>query len=962
MSLDRLHVEWVRQVVTACGGWNRRSRGALLAWARAEGIDDARLERLLTEALATPRRRTEARVPAAEPTRERSASTSVPRPRWWLAALAVVGLAASVWLLVRLAPRIESPRAPAKPAVAASPSAVETARTMPPAPVSFPTPPEIRAASAPAEPDRAAPLGQRPAGELSRMSVQAWREAFASTARAWPAMAPAARRTEIEALAAWLAGGGASDLAALRAAREQAQSGLDPGARMLADALDAMIAAQVAASPRVSSIVAADPAFASQGRVDASRALVAWASAQVPRLVADLGAVDARARWAGWLQAVGSLEGERERASLALGAIDALLRSDARLDGQGLAADALGSLLAGVPSRPDLPGFVEVRDAWAGWLRDARVSSARLWALGGIWRARGEAPDAWLLPGERDGAQARAALAERWSRLDAAAAEPAWKRLLAEWARPVAREPDARLDARIDDLVARVRLARRSESPSGALGALPVPARPVVATDARREPEVRWSRSLSDPSAEARQRALREMRTEAPDALAAADAAALAARAIGAQAREERSLAQEILQGPLADSAVMRDAVAREVAVCADPRLVSDFLERLLGVDLPASDAGALRAAALARLLRSPEAAGDASAATSRLAEEVQAWAELPDAGGARTDPAEPAWALADRACLEAGALRPPSAVQPLVAGIADRSRRLARLAPDGPRAFAAALALLCDARAAKLSVLHAARAEDLRRLADAASAARARAGDAVQQAAISLDAIAGMHLLVGGAPVPIQGPAPRDAAAPAESARAAARVELERAEGLLAGESVERRRLAGALRHAVALDPQVAGEAALAWAQSCDDPPERARHLEAAALLGDGAALPPPDALDAEDGLALAQLLAWSDRGQVDRLAPAKLPARSRAAAARLAAASGMSLEDLLSNLRQGGSDARARLAARLRAAALHGLDRRAAGWPGAFAAGEAGPLAEGDAAQPWRFTIPGG
>ncbi|MFM7808281.1 MAG: hypothetical protein ACKPEA_10200, partial [Planctomycetota bacterium] len=471
------------------------------------------------------------------------------------------------------------------------------------------------------------------------------------------------------------------------------------------------------------------------------------------------------------------------------------------------------------------------------------------------------------------------------------------------------------------------------------------------------------ARQLGDANAELRQRTMRELRAEAPESLATADAAALAARAIGAQAREERALAQEIVRGALAENAVMRNAVSREVALCADPRLVADFLERLIGEPMPLDDANALRARALAGLLRPSDSDRQAQAtllATKRLADEACAWCG-PSSGAPPRDPAEAAWKLARQTCAEAIASRPPAVVQPLASGLSDRSRRLERFAIDGPRGFAAALALLCDARAVRLSVQHASRAEDLRRLADGASAARSRAADAVQQAAISLEALAAMQLLVQGAPVPVAAPEPRAGETITEAARDAARVELERADALLAAPPVDRKRLVGALRHAISLDAAVAGEAALALAQGCDDDLARAGHLEAALMLGDGAALPPIDSLDEADGIALVQVLAWSERGQTDRLTASKLPERVRFALARFALACGSSTEDCLASLRQTGSAGCLRLGERLRAAALRALDPPAAGWLGAIAAGDSASLPEGDAAQPWRFTIPG-
>ena len=894
-------------------------------------------------------------APPSEPTRE--------RPRWWLSAASVAGLALSALLLARLAPRIGSAGPPMKVAqVPAASISTEPVRQLPPAPVSFPTPPRIEAAPSAVEHGEMPSLGTRPAGELSRPVMLGWRDAFVAMSTAWPAMEAQARASALASLASWMAAGGAADLGSLRALANEALAGMEPRARMLGEALDAMLLSQVAASPRLSSEVAADPAVVSASGIDAPHALERWASRQVAALAGGMDAPDARGRWSGWLQAVGAIDAPEARSALALGAIGAILRGNAHLDGQGIAADALGSLLAGVPSHPEQPGFAAVRDALAAWLRDPSIPSARLWALGGIWRAGSDPPDAWLLPGERDGPQARAALAGRWSQLSAAAPTPVWKPLLEQLGRVAPRPAEARLEARLDDLASRLRLLRRAESSEAP------PAEALVEPDAAigptPAPESRWARQLSEVAADTRQRALREMRAEAPEALAPADAAALAARALGAASRDERTLAQEVVHGSLAANAAMREALAHEVALCADPRLSVEFLERLLRRELPADEAASLRVAALVGLLGSLPPSADTRAAAGamrRVHGEARAWAAA--AGLADLDDASAiAWSMATRACAEAPTLRPPPETQPLVRGIVDRVRRLSRIAPDGPRGFAAALAVLCDARAARLSVQRANLADQLRRIADAASTARARASDALQQAAISLDALATMHLLVAGAPVTVP-PAESHAGQQADrQARATALGELDRADAMLAEGAGDRRLVNGALRHATSLDVTLAGRVALALAQAESEPARRATLLEAATMLGEGATLPPADRADLADGLALAQLLAWSERGQGDRLVAARMPERVRSALAAFAAASGSSIDECLACLRQSGSPQRARLCERLRSAALHAIDPASGGWLGAISAGQAAALPEGDAAQPWRFSFPRG
>ena len=217
------------------------------------------------------------------------------------------------------------------------------------------------------------------------------------------------------------------------------------------------------------------------------------------------------------------------------------------------------------------------------------------------------------------------------------------------------------------------------------------------------------------------------------------------------------------------------------------------------------------------------------------------------------------------------------------------------------------------------------------------------------------------MQLLADGAPVPepaieIRAPGPVG-----ERASAAALVELDRADALLAAPAPDRKRLVALLRHASVLDPSSTGAAVLALAQAEADSAARDRLLEAATLFGDGAALPSMKTADAADGLALAQLLAWSERSQADRLVAAKLPERMRPAVQRFAAASGATVEECLACLRQVGSAQRTRLCERLRLAALRALDPAAAGWLGAIAAGDASRVPEGDSMQPWRFVFPG-
>ena len=280
----------------------------------------------------------------------------------------------------------------------------------------------------------------------------------------------------------------------------------------------------------------------------------------------------------------------------------------------------------------------------------------------------------------------------------------------------------------------------------------------------------------------------------------------------------------------------------------------------------------------------------------------------------------------------------------------------LQRLADRGPRAFAGALASLCDVEAARLSVRRLSDADALRLIADQASAARSRATDAIEQAAISLDALADMQLMAAGAQAESL---PMATVRGVPDAVAAAR-SLDDADRALAKSAPDTGAAIEALRRAFEADAATAPSVALGLAQVSSTGPQRRAWLEAAELLGAGASLPDDASSDRRDALGAAQLLAWAARGQGDRLALARLSGPQRQAADRLAAACGVSSEQCMQALRETDDRLHQVTVAALRARVAAALGSGHPSWSSVIDGGQASPLPEADAARPWRLVVP--
>lgn len=939
-------VEQVRQVLAAHGGWNARSRAALHTWARQEGLEADELVSLLEQ--AGGRSKPADPAPARSTPAPLSETTRAVAPPWWLTLATVVGLGISLallWLLIGRLPQAVSTQPPSAPrdvpAVAAA--APDPSRTLPPTPVSFPTPPTLeRTAEAPS--DAVVPELPPPTdAALSPDALERWRLAYAQCARTWPALDASARDRALRALAEWMAQAASpSDADRLRDAAAQAQQGAGPRERMLAQALDAMLQASVRRSEHLTPAAAAR-VQPGPSALDADGALAEWCRAQVPSLVASIADGDARERWIGWLQAAGAVQRTEVRSACAVAAIDALLRSGSRLDGQGLPADALGSLLSALASQPSQPGFDATRQAFTGWLSDASIASSRLWALGGIWRSVGTAPDAWLLVGERDSAKARQDLVRRWNAVERSSAPMPWQPLEQRLQSLEARTPGSDTD-RVRAVADAVMLARQT----GALRtqvdvqSIRSPELPAVASVVRESAaDSGLGARLRSPRAEQRVEALQSLRALAPAALTSDDAQALAEIAFTPRSRDERLLAQSVVQQNLSRSAGMLRALALEAAQCKDPRLAADLVERLTGRMLAGDDLPQLRACTAAWLLAQvAPRAGEQSLrqAADLLRAQVQAWA-----GDAATDDAidagAQAWLLARRLHERVQGVPLPQATQALMVDLPVRMRRLERLAGSGPRGLAAALAVLCDLHAITLSSEHPKLAERLRALADTAATKRADAGSAIDQAGISMRTIARMDLICAGAQA---APLPASESAPPPD-RAKAERRLADAEAALAQGPSNRARAEAMLDEAVALDPAIAGSADLAHAVAAD-PSRRAPWFESAALQNGGAMLPCQDAAD--DALALAALLRTP--GQSERVAGERADDSAARALKAFAAAQGLSSAEVLDALRSEDPARREDMRERLACAVMVLGDPQAAPWTAAMVARMQAPVPE--------------
>jgi hypothetical protein len=944
----------VRELLAHTGGWNARTRAALVAWARAEGIGEAELARILEVVLSI-------RVtPTPGPTLTPPPAPRAPAPRatrWIVTALVVIGMALSIALLRLLIERVRSlPGRQASPAqvVAREPTAAPE-RTLPPPPVSFPTPPALAPNAVAPAVSVVEPLGPRAEGPLEAADRQAWNDTFAALAGCWISLPLERREAMLESLAAWVALATTSEeLAAMRSGVDRVVAeASDARGAMLARALAAMLEAQIARRDRLSPAVAGDRAFASVVAVSADEALAAWAASQVPALVSEIAQPEARDRWTGWLEAVRQVERPDARVALALLAIDGLLRSTARLDSQGVAADALGSLVRALPAAPGQAGFADVIERMAAWLKDSVIPSDRLWALGGVWRSVGTPTQERLLVGERDSMATRAQLAAQWLSLGTEATGPAWKPMLDALQEPLP-AADAPLSRRLDALSDRLVLIRRIDAVAARRDPAQVTpaAVPGVPTlrDAEPEQEDRWVKQLSAQRTDVRMQALQSLRAEGATALSRADSAALAFRALSSASREERQLAQQVIQESMIEAPSMRLAIAREVAVTADPRHALDMLQDIGGYDLPTEDVPSLRAEALASILASlptGEAMEGVAASIARLDAEFALWT------GGTTTPAESgaaAWRMARRLVSASASLRPLPPLDAIVQGAPARLRRLERIAPAGPRAFAAALGLIADLEAARLSVQQSSAFEAVSAEVGAVSRARARGVDAITQAGVSLDAIARIRLVALGAPMEARPTAPAPATAVATGADAFAR-----AEALDASNPSQASRQVDLLRQAVAADPSLAVSAALLLANAARDSGSQEAWIERAKALG--AAIEGPASMTRASALALAQLLAAAEREQLDRIVAPKAGAHGREALERFARAQGISLEALLTALRTSTDPTRLARIDSLREVVLHALRPSARPWLGSLASGRAAAVPEADEAQPARL-----
>ena len=939
--MDRAErLAWIRTVITAHGGWNRRSRAALHAWARDQLLDERVLVQLVEEAYRAPLPAARTVAPSPQPPAEQP-TPPAPR-RWWLTVISVVGMATSLalfWLLLgRLPSTPTGSHVQNQPPAAPAPAATDPSRTLPPPPVSFPTPPTLGGDAQPSAAAAATALEARPPGALTAEALERWRLACAQAMVDWPAMAPSQRDRVVGSLAEWIAQSPtAGDIERLQAAASvNAAHAFDARDGVLASAFDAMLQARVRADERLTPAAAATLGGTPALGGDASSALQAWALQQVPVLETSLQQSDARERWLGWLQAVAAIERADARTQCVLAAIDAMVRGKARLDGQGLAADVLGSLLASLPGDPRQSGFDATRRAFVVWLSDANIASARLWALGGIWRSGGHAPDAWLLPGERDSAQARAALVKRWNAIDTARAAAPWQPLqdrmrALESLAPANATGQVVALAEWTQLIRQITALLQQKDPERVQPAVamdrPVAPRASVQDEA-------WSARLADPRPERRMEALQALRAKAPEALGERDADALATRAFSAPGKDERALAQMIIRDNLLQSPVMLRAMAMETARADEPRNAAELIEGATGRMLVGDEPLPMRARSIAGLLAQmpPRAArGELDVAIRRLQAEMVGWGTEVGVSGMQGDAGGDAWRIADRVRDGLQGLPIPDAVQPLMQEIDARMRRLQRVAWCGPRGFAAATAVLCDLQAVTLASQYLQLAPTLRLLADDAAARRSTAASALAQSSISLQTIARMQLACAGAPVV----APPAAAVASPADHAGAMQRLVDADSLLGAKEVDVPRVQVVLAQALQEDASLVGSVDLARARAMPSSTQ-SQWLESARATGSGAMLPAPDAM--ADGLALASLLA--QRGQSDRLGVQRGNEQATRALEAFAAAQSMSSAEVLKRLRSGDAAERDAMRERMEAAVILQLDPEAAPWLSAIVA----------------------
>ncbi len=903
---------FIRNVLLTSGGWNRRSRQTLLAWAQSQSLDETVLVGLIEETVKqsrnlVPQDRLDS-VVAVQPQATRRSR------HWVMFSLSLVGCLLSavlVGMLVQRLPRnAATPLAPTVTQQASTPSTKEVSRTLPPPPVSFPQPPALgEDGQKPHEAPEQTVIGKRPSGDLTESDLFTFEFMFLRSATNWVDLQEPIREATVEGLAQWIAvSASPAEVERLQGAMHRAMSTISdqPGAT-LASAFEAMVRAQVSHNEQLSSSAASISAFGISAPTSMNGVLRQWATDQVGPLVQAMSQPDGRNRWIGWMRAVEAMTQQSDRSDCALAAINALLRSTVRLDGQGIAADAMASALKLVPSNPQHEGFGRVRDTMVQWLRDSTIASARLWSLGGVWRSLPDSPDPWLLPGERDTPAARTALAERWNALSDGVKSQPWTPLsqrLMQLRKPSNTDRVAQV-VWLADLVALNRQAVALALHTEVEQVEPWMDAESSKAKVDRPQDNAWASLLADTHLERRMAALQSLQTLAPRELGVRDAAALVSKAVSSSNKAERSLAQTVIRQSLLDSAAMQRAFLFEVSESSDPRSASILLGEMLGGELLSDEAQTLRLHAVESLLARQPLVGDGAAlqqVARRLAEEMNRWARTMGAAAYDSDAGVVAWLVANRAAAHVASLRLSQLDQNHFTKLSSRMRRLERLAPTGPRAFAAGLSVLCDLRSIGLATQCSNKADALARLAHLASRRRQACADVLQQAAVSLETIASMELLCAGA----------EAEEPS----------------------------------AISPDPiAIDGSTALSRLPSADTPASRRQLYEIAVLAGDGAMLPALPHRDPADGLVLVHALALADRGQFDRLIKPKQGDPIERVLQQCALAHGMTVLQLIDQLRQGGADV---LERSMMSAALHDFGSATMPWLSAMDAGDLGIIPE--------------
>jgi hypothetical protein len=889
------HRAWVWRVLAAHGGWNARSRRALATWARQQGIAPQELRSLVERAVRG--------APASWRTTPQACEEPLPPPRRSTRrtvlrsiAAATAGSVLSLLLLVELirrAPQEAGPRPrEAEPVMPTATPPQEVVRTLPPPPVSFPATPSL-ADAASQDGEGVESLGDRPEGDLSRADVAAWTKAMQRGMDIWPRMDDDRRHALAQSVADWFAATrDAGTLLRLQQAwQELEEERSDPAAALLArgwrHAVESLVRRSEGLSP-----VAAEAGFTDGS--DSAIGMASWAMDEIPDLATQLLSAEGRQPWRAWIMAVATLPDAADRQACALAAIDAILKSPARLDGQGLAADALGSLLMALPVQPAQSGFEGVRRRWITWLDDPAVPSARLWALGGVWRSLPTAPDPWLLPGERDAMAVRRSVAERWESVQGGVAQDPADRLRG----PLEQGMERGGSTWPESISAQVHLLRQAQALRSGMD----PDQVRAASHAEAEEsdadllDGRWAAGLSSDQPGERLITLESMRDTVVTGLGERDAAALLRCALSGASPNERSLATDVMRGPPGRSPWMARVLAGEMALATHGREALDAIELVAGCMVPSGDGPEARAAVL-RLLLAAGWHGDANPA-ARLQAELSAWAAAEGLRVSGPDPSAVSWELADARLRQVQALVVPAPVQPLVEEAERRLRAGERLLHAGPRGMAMSWRGLLGLQAAWLSVQCPVQAE---RLAEIVQEALGRpASDAWEQAALAVRALAVMELVCSGRSVKAFVTGGADA-----SAEPAAR----QAE---------------------------AGECLLLAAGVSGAPRERL--LERAAMRGGGAMLPSSGAgPDPTRGVALTQALGWCRRGEWDRLLKGRSGKELKASLEWFAAEQGTTVPEWVEALQRADASERSRLLGRLHLAAWAALDPAAAAWPAA-------------------------